>query len=626
MDPRLLRYYNQELQHLREMGAEFAQAFPKIAARLRMDGLEVGDPYVERLLEGFAFLAARVQLKLDAEFPRFTQRLLEIVYPHFLAPTPSMLVAQLDPEAGDAALADGVTIPRGSMLRSAAHRATGTASRFRTGQDVTLWPLELVEASYFTHAAQLPLASMPEWRKYGGGVRLKLRTTGGADFAHLRLADLRVHCTGIDEVAYKLHELICGHGLGAFVLPAGRPAPSGGRFRTLDADAVRRVGFERDQALLPSPLPGFDGWRLVQEYFAFPHRFLFFDLGGIGDALREIGGSEAEVVLLFSRGEPGLQQTVDAGSFALHCVPAVNLFEQRCDRIQVSPQTHDFHVVVDRARPMDFEVHSVLEVTGYGVGEHTERRFLPFYAAYHTEAADHDAYFSLQREPRLLSAGQRRDGPRSSYIGSEVFLSIVDAREAPYAAELQQLGVRALCTNRDLPLLIGGASAAELSLEGSAPIRAVRVIKGPSRPLSALREGNVAWRLVNQLSLNHLSLLDASPDEGAAALREMLRLHVHEADSAQHKQIEGLRSVRTGPVVRRLPMPGPIAFGRGVRIDLEVDELAFQGGSAFLLGCVLETFLARHVSMNGFTETHLRSQTRGEILSGRPTCGTRPLL
>ncbi len=172
MDPRLLRYYNQELQHLREMGAEFAQAFPKIAARLRMDGLEVGDPYVERLLEGFAFLAARVQLKLDAEFPRFTQRLLEIVYPHFLAPTPSMLVAQLDPEAGDAALADGVTIPRGSMLRSAAHRATGTASRFRTGQDVTLWPLELVEASYFTHAAQLPLASMPEWRKYGGGVRL----------------------------------------------------------------------------------------------------------------------------------------------------------------------------------------------------------------------------------------------------------------------------------------------------------------------------------------------------------------------------------------------------------------------------------------------------------------------
>ena len=160
----------------------------------------------------------------------------------------------------------------------------------------------------------------------------------------------------------------------------------------------------------------------------------------------------------------------------------------------------------------------------------------------------------------------------------------------------------------------------------TAPVASVRVVKGPSRPLSALREGNIAWRFVNQLSLNHLSLLDTDAEQGAAALREMLRLHVHEADSAQHKQVEGLRSVRTQPVVRRLPMPGPIAFGRGVRIDLEVDDLAFQGGSAFLLGKVLESFLARHVSMNGFTETHLRSANRGEILNGRPICGTRPLL
>ncbi len=629
MDPRLLRYYNQELQHLREMGAEFAQQFPKIAARLRMDGLEVGDPYVERLLEGFAFLAARIQLKLDAEFPRFTQRLLEIVYPNFLAPTPSMLVAQFEPDHGDAALAAGVTIARGSMLRSAPHRTTGTASQFRTSQDLTLWPLEVADASYFAHASQLPLASVPEWRKYGGGLRIRLRAAGSADLARLELSDLRFYCTGTDEIAYKLHELICGHCLGGFVLAATRPgggATPGSAFRTLDADAVRRVGFEREHAMLPSPLPGFDGYRLVQEYFAFPHRFLFFDLCGLGPALRDLGGSEVEVVLLFSRGDPALQQTVDAGSLALHCVPAINLFEHRCDRIHVSPQTHDFHVVVDRARPMDFEVHSLLEVAGYGVGEHTEKRFLPFYAAYHTEPVNHGAYFSLQREPRLMSAEQLRDGPRSSYIGTEVFLSIVDAREAPYAEELQQLSVRALCSNRDLPLLMGGASGSELSLEGTAPIRAVRTVKGPSRPLSALREGNVAWRLINQLSLNYLSLLDASPDEGAAALREMLRLHVHEADAAQHKQIEGLRSARTEAVVRRLPMPGPIAFGRGVRVDLEVDELAFQGGSAFLLGCVLDVFLARHVSMNGFTETHVRSPSRGEIFAGRPTCGTRPLM
>ncbi len=623
MDPRLLRYYNEELQHLREMGAEFATQFPKIAARLRMDGIEVADPYVERLLEGFAFLAARVQLKLDAEFPRFTQRLLEIVYPNFLAPTPAMLVAQLQPDLADAGMAAGVTLPRGTLLRSAPLRGTGTSCRFRTGQPVTLWPLELTEASYFSHATHLPLAGAPEWRKFGGGLRLKLRCGAGLDFSQLQLDDLRLHCTGIDEVAYRLHELVCGHALGVVVMPAARGGAD--QARLLEADAVRSVGFERAQALLPSPLPGLDGYRLVQEHFAFPQRFLFFDVCGLGQALRALGGTEVELVLLFSRGDASLQQAVDASALALHCVPAVNLFEQRCDRIHVSPQTHDFHVVVDRAKPMDYEVHSLLELTGHGAGLAGELPFLPFYAAFHTEPVEHNAYFSLQREPRLLSSGQKRDGHRSSYIGTEVFVSIVDAREAPFPTDLQQLGVKALCSNRDLPLLMGGPGT-ELTLEGTAPVQRITVLKGPSRPLSALREGNVAWRFVNQLSLNHLSLLDSDAEQGAAALREMLRLHVHEADAAQHKQIEGLRSVRTTPVTRRLPMAGPIAFGRGVRIELEVDDLAFQGGSAFLLGCVLERFFARHVSMNGFTETHVRSAARGAILSGRPNIGTRALL
>jgi type VI secretion system protein ImpG len=626
MDPRLLRYYNEELQHLREMGAEFAAQFPKIAARLRMDGTEVADPYVERLLEGFAFLAARVQLKLDAEFPRFTQRLLEIVYPNFLAPTPSMLVAQVQPDLGDAGLAEGVTLPRHTVLRASPLRGTGTACRFRTGQPVTLWPLQITDASYFTHATGLPLGGAPEpdkWRKFGGGLRLKLRCTAGLQFSQLKLDDLRLYCTGIDDLAYRLHALACGQTLGVVVMPA---APgSGERARLLDGDAVRSVGFERDEALLPSPLPGLDGYRLVQEHFAFPQRFLFFDVCGLGDALRALGGTEVELVLLFARGDPGLQQAVDASALALHCVPAVNLFEQRCDRIHVSPQTHDFHVVVDRARPMDHEVHSLIELSGHGAGLDGELPFLPFYAAFHTEPGDHNAYFSLQREPRLLSEGQKRDGHRSSYIGSEVFVSIVDAREAPFPLELQQLGVKALCSNRDLPLLIGGPGT-ELTLEGTAPVQHITLVKGPSRPLSALREGNVAWRFVNQLSLNHLSLLDSDPEQGAAALREMLRLHVHEADAAQHKQIEGLRSVRTTPITRRLPRPGPIAFGRGIRIDLQVDDLAFQGGSAFLLGCVLERFFARHVSMNGFTETHVASPARGSILQGRPSMGARPLL
>lgn len=621
MDPRLLRYYNQELQHLREMGAEFAQQFPKIAARLRMDGIEVADPYVERLLEGFAFLAARVQLKIDAEFPRFTERLLEIVYPNYLIPTPSMLVAQVQPVLGDATLAAGIRLPRGSELRSGPIRGTHTECRFRTGQALELWPLEITAISYFTHAANLPLSRTPEWRKYGGGLRIRLRASAGLDFSSIGLQDLRLYCSANDEVAYRLHELICGHTMGALVLPTdGTQA-----LQPLSGEVVRPVGFDDEHALLPVTLPGFAGYRLLQEYFAFPQRFLFFDLLGVGPALRALGGSEAEVVLLFDRGDTSLQQTVDAQSLAMHCVPAINLFEQRCDRIQVSPRTHDFHVVVDRARPMDFEVIELLELSGYGQGLESEKRFKPLYAAFHTEDHGHEAYFATQREPRLLSEKQRREGPRSSYIGSELFITVVDATEAPYPGTLQQLAPRALCSNRDLPLLMA-AGDGDLRLELTAPVDAVRIVKGPSRPLSAMREGRLAWRFINQLSLNHLSLLDTDAEHGAAALRELLRLYASEADSAQMRQIEGLRSVRTETVVRRLPMGGPIAFGRGVRIDLEIDDLAFQGASPYLLGCVLERYFARHVSMNGFTETRLRSPARGEILVGRPMIGTRPIL
>ena len=303
MDPRLLRYYNQELQHLREMGAEFAQQFPKIASRLRMDGIEVGDPYVERLLEGFAFLASRIQLKLDAEFPRFTERLLEIVYPNYLAPTPSMLVAQVQPVLGDAALAAGVKVPRGSEMRSGSIRGTNTEVRFRTGQALELWPLEITGISYFTHAANLPVARVPEWRKYGGGLRIRLRTTAGLDFSRIAMQDLRLYCSANDEVAYRLHELICGHTMGVLVVPPDAAAAP----QVLAGDVVRAVGFDDEHALLPVTLTGFAGYRLLQEYFAFPQRFLFFDLVGLGPALRALGGQEAEVVLLFGRGDNNLQ-------------------------------------------------------------------------------------------------------------------------------------------------------------------------------------------------------------------------------------------------------------------------------------------------------------------------------
>lgn len=624
MDPRLLRHYNQELAYMREMGAEFAQQFPKIASRLGMDGIEVADPYVERLMEGVAFLAARVQLKLDSEFPRFTQRLLEIVYPNYLAPTPAMLVAQFQPQLSETNLAQGFTITRGSSMRSQAGKGDATTCEFRVAQDTTLWPLEITHAEYFTFAPDLPLNKLPLSQPLKGGVRLRIKTTAGLKFNQLSLDRLRLFLSGSDDIAYKLHELCLGAPLGVAVAPAIEPWPW---HQFLPARNIQPVGYSDEQALLPVNLRNFQGYRLLQEYFAFPQRFLFFDIDGLGPAVRKHTGDELEIVLLFSRGEAALENMVDRANFSLFCAPAINLFPKRADRVHLTDSTYEYHVVPDRTRPMDFEVFEVTSVTGYGVGSDSEQPFLPFYAAYHNEAGGEQAYFTLQREPRMLSATQKRVGTRSSYIGSEVFLSLVDLEEAPYSGGLRQLAITTSCTNRDLVLQMPlGLGKTDFTLDSAAPMEAIRCTKGPSRPYSPQWNGALAWQFVSHLSLNYLSLMNNGEHEGAAALREMLELYAMTADTGIKKQIEGVRKLSVKPIIGRLPTPGPITYGRGLEITLHMEELAFQGNSAFLFGSVMEQFFARYVSLNSFTETVLVSTERGEFMRWRPRCGTRPIL
>lgn len=626
MDPRLLQYYNLELRHLHEMGAEFAQEFPKIAARLGMNGLEVADPYVERLLEGVGFLAARVQLKLDAEFPRFTQALLEIVHPHYLAPTPSMLVAELKPDPKEPNLATGTrVVPRGTAMQGLQGADDLTGCEFRTAQDVTLWPVEIVSASYFSFAPDLPLNTLPIAQRIKGGLRIRLRTTAGLKFAQTSLDRLCFYLSGPDEVANRLCELCLGTGLGALVMPAkGTP-----RWHELLPPAnIRPVGFTDDQALLPVTLRSFQGYRLLQEYVVFPQRYRFFEITGLAPAVKRSTTDEIELVILLGRGDPTFESVVDASNFALFCTPAINLFPKRADRIHVTDGTHEYHVVADRTRPLDFEIHEVTEVVGHGIGAESQQEFLPFYAAYSThKPQQQSAYFTTRREPRLISSTQKRRGPRSSYIGTEVFLSLVDPAQAPYSGNLRQLSVQTLCTNRDLVLQMPiGVGTSDFSLDVAAPVTSVRVVAGPSRPYSPLADGAVSWRAISHLALNYLSLVNSTPQEGAAALRDMLELYAPSADATTRKQMEGVRSVAVTPVVRRLRAPGPLAFGRGLEITVTVDEMAFEGGSAFLLGSVLHHFFTRYVAINSFTETVLRSESRGEINRWVPRWGARPTL
>jgi type VI secretion system protein ImpG len=634
MDPRLLTLYEQELRYFRESSGEFARAFPKIAHRLGIEGQDVADPYVERLIEATAFLAARVGLKLDAEYPRFTGHLLDIVYPQFMAPTPSMIVVSLAIDPDDANLAGGPTLPRGSGLRARHAVGQNTHCEFRTSGALRVWPVEVQRAQYFTYAPDLPLAQHPQSRDIRGGLRIALRATAGLKFNQIALDELLIHFGGAEDVAWQLHECMHGKPLGVLVQPlsAGGVAAgaAAGAVRQLPASAVQPVGFEDDEALLPVTATGFSGHRLVQEYFAFPQRFQFARIVGLQRVLSAMAVSEVELVVLFSRGDAALEKLVSADNVQLHCVPAINLFSKRLDRVTVNEGVSQFHLVPDRTRPQDFEVHTVTEVVGHGnpAGADTtpELAFLPFYAAFHGSRHSHPAYFTTTREPRMPSARQRTEGHRSSHIGSEAYMQIVDPQQAPYAGSLRQLAVSALVTNRDLPLLMPLGRENDFDCIDAFPAQRVRMVRGPSRPVSPVVNHGLGWRVIDHLALNYLSLADSSPQQGAAALREMLMLYAVHGDEVRQGQVRGLLSVRSKPVARRLPLAGPIAFGRGLEVTLEVDRNAFHGHSAFLFGAVMARYLARHVEVNHFVETVLTVAGRGEIMRWRPLCGARPIL
>jgi len=625
MDERLLNLYNTELRHLRDMAGEFAREYPKIAGRLALDrdAKEIcPDPYVERLLEGFAWLAARVHLKLDAEFPRFTQALLETVYPHYLSPVPSMEVVRFEIDPQQPALAAGVPIPRGTALKSNLGKGERTPCIFQTAHEVKLLPLKVLEARYFTRDVQE--LNLPAELGARAAIRLRLQASGGMTFDKINLESLSFYTRGADELAAAIYEQIFARKLGLVVQS---PSDRGKELARMGANQVQRVGFAPEESLLPTSPRGFEGYRLLREYFALPQRFLFFKLAGLAEPAKRCKQDQIDLIIPLREQETSLERRVDASCFELFCTPAVNLFSKTLDRISLTDGFYEFHVVADRNRTTDFEIFELESVTGYGANPTDEQEIRPFYLAKDTDTAM-GAYHTTNRVPRMLTANERLSGKKSSYGGTELFLSLVDANSAPYRPDLRELGIKALCTNRHLPIQMAvGVGRTDFSMGLNAPVTAIRCITGPTLPKPSLTEGRFFWRLISHLSLNYLTLVDsAKGDEGAAGLRELLTLYIEENDRLALRQIEGLLTVKSRPVVRRVTAPGPISFARGLEITLTFDEAAFEGTGVFILGAVLEQFFAKYVSLNSFTETVVRTKQRGEIIRWPTRMGIRQIL
>ncbi|MFC0400789.1 type VI secretion system baseplate subunit TssF [Paraburkholderia rhizosphaerae] len=626
MDPRLLDYYNQELLYLRERAGEFAQMHPKIARRLGMQAGEIADPYVERLIESFSLMAARIQLKLDAEFPRFTGRLLEVVYPNYVAPTPSMAVARFYPSPTEGNLVEGFSVPRDTRLKSTIPPGEQTACEFRTSQNVTLYPLEIVEARLTGIPPDIPMLDryVPPHAQVRAALRLRLRTTGEAGIASLRELDrLPIYLAGDEQVASQLFELVHAAGVATITGEPGGFADTDHPFSAVTRGAIAHEGLGIDQGLLPLVWSKFHGHNLLHEYFACPSRFYFFALTGLKEGLRKAKGREAEIVVLLDQFPDRLTGLVDASRFALFCTPVINLFPRAVDRIELNEASTEFHLVPKRVAPLDYEVYAVDSLIAQVGRESARLEFRPLYQTLNNDEGNHGRYFSLRRERRLLSDSARRYGTRTPYIGTEVFVSLVDQHEAPYREGMRYLSVDAWLTNRDLPNLLPRDGMRDLNAGESVPVTGVGLIRAPSTPRAPFAERENAWRLIRQLNFNYLPLEELDHRPGGQGVRDMLRLFLTSDDTGPRRQVESLVGVRTKPVARKLPGGGPLVFGRGIECQLTVDESGFSGASPYLFGLVLEHYLARHVSINSFTQTELHSMQRGRVARWPVRMGTR---
>ncbi len=606
MSEELLPYYNRELAFMRRLGAEFAEAHPKIAGRLSLGPDAAQDPHVERLIEAFALLNARTRLKLEDDFPEITDALLDVLYPHYLRPVPAMAVVQFQADRTQAELAAGYTIARESPLET--ETIAGEPCRFRTCYPVKLWPLEVSSAKLTGRPFTAPAGSVSP--QAAAVLRLEI-VSSSKEFSlkNANVSSLRFFLHGQGQHVFPLYELLMNNVLGI----ALAASPSDREPVWLDRKSLRPVGFERDEGMFPYAARSFLGYRLLTEFFTFPQKFLFVDLAGLDRKALGKLTDRCEIYIYLGKTTQDLEQNVDKHTFRLGCAPIVNLYRQRAEPIALSHHISEYRVVPDARRPLAHEVYSVDRVTATSPDNET-LEYGPFYSLRHGDDHHSEKRFWQARRERAAATA---DG------GSEVYVSLVDLGFNPDAPGQWTLEVETTCINRDLPHRLNlseGSSAFRLTEGG--PISAITCLTGRATPtLRVPQKRGALWRIISHLSLNHWSLTDS--EDGAEGLREILALYDF-ADSADTRSmIEGVSRV----AARRVPGRSGGGICRGLEVTVHLDEDRFAGHGIYLFAAVLERFLGLYCSLNSFSKLIVTTNRReGELRRWQPRAGETVLL
>lgn len=611
MRDQLLQHYERELGFIRRTAGEFAAKYPEVAGRLLLEPTKCDDPHVERMIEAFAMLAARIQIRLNDDFTEVTDALLSVLYPHYLSPIPSMTIVQLDVDSEANFGTQGVRVDRHTLLYS--RPVNNVRCRFRTAFPVTLWPIA-VESAEIVTATQLGPAVPPGVRS---ALRIRLKALGGVSFSELEIDRLRFFLDAESGVAHQLYETFLRDPRGLAVQKgAGTPV------QVLPASCIRPVGYEKDEGLLEYPEESFLGYRLLQEYFAFAEKFMFVDLLGLDGLTIDVDGDTLDVSVLLSESAAEIDLRVDKNHIKLGCTPVVNLFEHEADPIRLTHTALEYPVTPDARNPHSYEVYSILDVSSNVMGRTDVDRYEPMYRLRHGAAGDATGFWHATRRPSI----------RRGDAGTELFLSLVDEHFDPLAPPAEVLHVRTLCTNRDLPSRLSfGDPGGDFDVEGKPGISRIRCLRSPTPSMrSPVGEGS-RWRIVSHLSLNYLSLSEENGDSEQGrpldALREILRLYDFSDSPVTRQRIAGVVGLRTRKIVRRIGAGDASGFARGTQVELEFDPDQYTGTGVFLFASVLEAFLGLYGSLNAFTQVVAKTRKReGALKRWNPRAGEIQLL
>lgn len=625
MDRVFLEYYEEELTHIRGLASEFSRMHPAIARNLSLDTVPCPDPYVERLLDGVAFLAARTRLKVDAERSRFARNLLEVLYPDMVAPSPAVGMAVLKPGQQVQTMLSGHLVKRGTKLISSLQPGLSTRSTYTTAQDVALWPMQVASVGYYQDRSAMATAGLQPTRGPDSAecaFRISISRVGKGMLRELALDRLDL-CFAASARAPALFDTI----FGACSAVSARAKDGSAAAQPLDLPQM--IGIADSEAMLPRTRETFEGYRLLREYFVMPDRFYQVRIDGLQPVVRRCDET-LEVFFFFKRAAPELAD-VTVQDFELFATPIVNLFERECNVFEIDFRKTRQVLHADRTRPLDFEIYRVLRVEDADI-QGPEAQLPALFSIGQNRSSGW--VYSVDRRPRRPAEDEQRQGvTRTSYTGDDVFLAVSRPVGGSSARPLKRLDVTALCTNRDLPILDDSPS---LTLDSGDPVDAVTLLGAVRPPQPAIpaampnsaegesRADELAWRLVAQLSLNFLSL--AKDEQSAAPLHALLDLYADRGDSRMARHVRSIVRVASRPVVERLPIPGPMCFGRGVDVTLHVDKSPLSGHSTLLLSALLARLFARHAGVNGFVRTRTRLLERQEEVRWPMTPGNRNLI